>query len=169
VVSPSGCSRREDERGWRFSGPPDTICVTQIRKALRRKPDLTLRGTAVSVGELLALLAPLPDDAQVPVGWLRSHLAEDTTAMPPESLPAPLATDLSAKQVGVLFGRSPATVRLWAEQGQLVGAWKLNGKAWRVPVAAVEQFRRDQRAPAPTQLQPSTGDLGDWRRHRKPA
>jgi len=122
----------------------------------------------VSIGEFLALLAPLPDSATVPVGWLRDRLAAEAMPVPPEALPAPLATDLSAKQVAIVFGRSPATVRLWAEQGQLVGAWKLNGKSWRIPVAAVEQFRRNQGAPAPTQLRPSTGDLGDWRRHRKP-
>lgn len=92
-------------------------------------------------------------------------------------MPVDLATsahvDLTVAQIAQLFGRSPSTVRQWLESGALEG-YKLFGREWRVPPAALAAFQRRQRTrSAPSIASPARreGSLGDWRavKTRSPA
>lgn len=103
----------------------------------------------------------------VPASWCRAIVA--ALGAPPDPGAAPTPPDLTAAEFGLRFGRRASTVRTWCEQGRIAGAWKLNGKAWMIPEASIDQFRQQQGAQRPAVERPSTGGLGDWRRRQKPA
>ena len=83
---------------------------------------------------LLELLEPLPDDAQVCVRWIRDQLER----VP--SLDDGAIADLTAAEAGHVIGRKASTLRNWCAAGDLPGAYKLNGKEWRIPSEAVRAF-----------------------------
>ena len=56
----------------------------------------------------------------------------------------PVGPDLSVGELSAYFHRAPSTVRAWLEGGRFPGAFKLNGRDWRVPPAALEAFRAGQ-------------------------
>lgn len=105
---------------------------------------------------LLRALSALPAGAQLTlsVGELREALGDETG-------PA----DLDVAAVAKRFGRSASTVRSWCEAGLLPGAYRLGGKAWRVPPAALEVFRNAQ--PTTPGLRPprrqKAANLAAWR------
>ncbi len=53
--------------------------------------------------------------------------------------------DFTVHDVAVRFHRSPSTIRDWCEHGRLEGAYKLNGRDWRIPQVAVDAFLALQR------------------------
>ncbi|HVH67002.1 MAG TPA: helix-turn-helix domain-containing protein [Gemmatimonadales bacterium] len=53
--------------------------------------------------------------------------------------------DVTIAQLAARFYRSPSTIRGWCECGRFQGAYKLNGRDWRVPVAGVDAFLAEQR------------------------
>jgi hypothetical protein len=118
---------------------------------------------------LAALLAELPDDAMLPVQWVRAQLAaEGPASVAADTLPH----DLSVKEFGAVFGRSASTARLWCEEGKIPGAWQLNGRTWRIPPASVDLFRESQRAGTSAPAippRPTTGRLDDWRNRQRKA
>lgn len=116
---------------------------------------------------LAALLEQLSPDAMLPARWILEQLAEEPLQTSGNEAAAPLARDLTVKEFGACFGKSASTARLWCEQGSVAGAWKLNGREWRIPLASVERFREAQGAPPPDTTRPARGSLGDWRRQRK--
>ena len=67
--------------------------------------------------------------------------------------------DLTVAQLAAQLGRQPATVRAWCERGELEGAYKLNGREWRVPPAAVTRYLDRQRGAR----RPGGASLADWR------
>lgn len=87
----------------------------------------------------------------VPREWLLSLLQGAESGDGPDY-------DVSA--LAELFGRSESTVRTWCERGEFPGAYRLNGKGWRVPRVAVTVFRERQAQPKP---EGGAVDLGDWR------
>lgn len=116
---------------------------------------------------LLDLLESLPDGALLPVGWVRQQLqaeaddeAEDIGGGP-ELLRVPALADR--------FDRAESTIRAWCRDGDLEGAYRLNGREWHVPVEAVERFEEEQREadeePGPVGRGPAV-DLGSWRGER---
>lgn len=109
---------------------------------------------------LRALAEALPMGTAVPIP--REVLLE-LLAPAPAVLPAP--ADLTVTDLCARFSRGASAVRAWLERGDFPGAYKLKGRDWRVPAAAVEAFEAAQRGPAPGQ-QGETGDLGAWRRVR---
>jgi excisionase family DNA binding protein len=80
---------------------------------------------------------------------------DETTQVPQEEL---TVTDLAAQ-----FQRSASTVRGWIETGRFPDAYKLRGRDWRVPLAAVDAFRAQERGHRGQQ----THDLGAWRRRSR--
>lgn len=52
---------------------------------------------------------------------------------------------LTVIELGGRFHRSPSTIRDWCEHGRFEGAYKLNGRDWRIPQAAVDAFLAQQR------------------------
>lgn len=69
--------------------------------------------------------------------------------------------DLTIAEVAAFFHRSASTVRGWCEHGCFEGAYKLNGRDWRVPRASVETFLGKQRGDS------SDAKLGTWRGARR--
>lgn len=54
--------------------------------------------------------------------------------------------DLTVAELAKRFQRAPSTVRAWLEGARLPGAYKLNGRDWRVPPEAIGAFRAAQRS-----------------------
>jgi len=78
--------------------------------------------------------------------------------------PPAVAVDLTVTDLAQRFRRHPSTIRQWLEAGRLEG-YKLFGREWRVPLAAVAAFqdqqRHGERRSSPTRGAPS---LADWRK-----
>lgn len=120
---------------------------------------------------LHTLATALPAGAAVPVP--REQLLELLEATPaPGTTGAAGLADLTLGQLAARFGRSPSTVRGWLEAGQLPGAYKLQGRSWRVPEVAVQAFLGVQRGEAdpalPVQRLQRGQSIGDWRKLRDP-
>jgi excisionase family DNA binding protein len=115
---------------------------------------------------LAALAAALPPDgvATVPVAWLRELLSAAPAA-------DALVADLTVDQLAQFFGKRPGTIRGWVEEGRFQGAYKLRGKAWRVPHAAVEAFQAREREGKPLEGSAApdrrAGGLAAWRDVRR--
>ena len=75
---------------------------------------------------------------------------------------------LDVEQAGEALGRSPSTVRQYARSGLLPGSFRQMGREWRIPVAAIRQFRAAQAAQATAKVTTVTGrnsvSLDAWRR-----
>jgi excisionase family DNA binding protein len=109
------------------------------------------------------VLAALPDDSFLPVRYVRRLLNEFERDEREERL-------LTVTDVAARCGRSRSTVRGWCAAGELPGAFKLNGVAWRVPESALREFFEAQRDPTRSRA-PALGpskppDLRAWRKER---
>jgi hypothetical protein len=107
---------------------------------------------------LLRLALALPDGTVVPVprAWLLD-LLEGAEAPRPTS--APLEMDLTPEAAGAALHRSPVTIRAYCNAELFPGAYRLRGRQWRIPRAALEAFQAKERA---TQVKP-------WKRTRRRA
>jgi hypothetical protein len=107
---------------------------------------------------LLRLAQALPDGTAVPVprAWLLEIL-EGTEA--PGATSAPLGMDLTPEEAGAALHRSPVTIRAYCNAGLVPGAYRLRGRQWRIPRAALEAFQEAERA-APVK---------PWKRKRRKA
>jgi len=82
----------------------------------------------------------------------------------PEEIPAEVQVDLTVAELAQRFRRSPSTVRQWLESGQLEG-YKLFGREWRVPAAAVVAFQERQRLGSGSDSAvKNRASLTDWRK-----
>ena len=99
-------------------------------------------------------MTAMPSGTLVPRDWVLERLSEDIPGVPAAVTPAPPArVDLTIRDLAILFGKQPSTVRGWVERGDFPGAYKLHGKEWRVPVSAVDSFQnRQRRAKSDTRL-----------------
>ncbi|MFG1691134.1 helix-turn-helix domain-containing protein [Gemmatimonadota bacterium] len=101
----------------------------------------------------------LPDDALLPVKFIREQLgdAED------------VEVDLTLEGVAEKVGRSISTVRGWCSSEKLKGAYRMNGREWRIPPASLEAYLDGQREGKrePRRRDGGPVDLGSWRKHRK--
>ena len=81
--------------------------------------------------------------------------------------PAAVAVDLTVSDLAQLFRRHPSTIRQWLESGRLEG-YKLLGREWRVPAAAVAAFQDRQRQAQERRASAGRGtpSLADWRKSR---
>ena len=61
-----------------------------------------------------------------------------------ESGPGDFDPDLTVKEVAEMYGRAPSTVTEWIRAGEL-RAYTMNGREYRIPPSALEEFRRKQR------------------------
>lgn len=69
--------------------------------------------------------------------------------------------DFTVAHLATHFHRSASTVRDWCEHGRFEGAYKLNGRDWRIPLTAVDAFLADQRG------EKRISPLGAWRAVRR--
>ena len=109
---------------------------------------------------LRAALAAMPPGTLVPRDWVLEQLSEGVPASKEALSPAATTpVDLSIRGLAQLFGKQSSTVRAWVERGDFPGAYKLNGKEWRVPPSAVEGFQNLQR-----QRSRPTSKVSAWRK-----
>jgi Helix-turn-helix domain len=118
---------------------------------------------------LKALAEALPAGTAVPVPrelLLELLRGETPETRPPDTAPA----DLTVADLATRFGRSPSTVRGWLDRQLIPGAYRFQGREWRVPAASLAVFEEAQRVSTPGQpATPSGGrrrrsvDLGAWR------
>ena len=73
------------------------------------------------------------------------------------------ARDLTVKEVAKETGRAPSTIRDWLSSGALRG-YKLNGRDWRIPRAALREYLEVQATKA-SKTPPGEGgvDVAAWR------
>jgi len=118
--------------------------------------------TRRSTASLRDALAQLPDDALVPVQWVRQHLDSESPDAAPERL-------WTVHEVAERYERSQSTVRGWCAKGEL-SAFKLHRTAWRIPESALENFDvRQQRGSRRCALgQRESANVARWRRERPP-
>ncbi len=107
--------------------------------------------------DLKAILEALPDDALVPVRWLRARLGA------PAGTPDDRIGDLSCTDVAKVLGRTPGCIRGWCARGEIPGAYRLNGREWRLPAAALRAYL-DAHGSKQSGKDAEAVDLGAWRR-----
>jgi excisionase family DNA binding protein len=122
--------------------------------------------TREAVSALQALAEALPVGQAVPVP--REWLLELLVGMPVEGAAghAP-AVDLTCHQVADALGRDASTVRAWAARGEFPGAYRLNGREWRIPAESLRAWQEGQRRRPPDPAVPIRGGrrllLSSWR------
>lgn len=107
-------------------------------------------------------LVTLPREAFLDV--LGGGVGDGAAATGGERSPA-VAVDLTVADLAQRFRRHPSTIRQWLESGRLEG-YKLFGREWRVPLAAVAAFQDQQRQGRERRSSPARGaqSLADWRK-----
>ncbi len=118
------------------------------------------------VDRLRAIVEPMPADASVTlsVAWLRDLLAAEGDSPGLDRL-------LALEEAGEVVGRSPSTIRTWANSDQLEGAFKLQGRSWRIPESAIQRFvERQQSSEHEPRTVRNSGsvDISAWREHIPP-
>jgi excisionase family DNA binding protein len=114
--------------------------------------------------DLQRLAALLPDGVglTLPKDLLLELLAAEATGA--------ASADLTTRELAERLHRAPSTIRGWLEEGRLPGAYKLNGRDWRVPAEAVETFLAGQRVRYASRsgedARTSPVDLSAWRREQ---
>ncbi len=106
-------------------------------------------------------IAALPDEAMVPVGWIREQLGSGSGS---DAL-----ADLTVEQAAEKLSKAPSTVRAWLIAGELRG-YKIHGREWRISPTAIVEFFDDQKNGSGRQAVRSRGqqaDLGEWKQHLK--
>ncbi len=104
---------------------------------------------------------------EVVVEWLTADSIEDAPVDAQER------DELTAAEWAALEHRSPGTVCAWLAAGLVPGAYKLNGREWRVPRAGIVAFKTEQarQHPAPERIERSVPnpprEAFDWREYRR--
>lgn len=107
----------------------------------------------------LTQLRALPREALVPAGWVLDLLGREAVA---DSDGPDLG--LTVQEVAQLTGRAPSTVRVWAGSGRLPGAYRLQGREWRIPRSALRALAEGGgAAESGPDLKPPPGGLRAWR------
>lgn len=111
--------------------------------------------------QLRELVQVADPNGTVTVRWLARLLGEDVleAGRSPQSTPQ---RDLTVEEVAQHFGRAPSTVRGWLSREELRG-YKLNGRDWRIPPAAVKEYEQQQLREELPPDEKGT-DISDWRR-----
>lgn len=116
---------------------------------------------------LVVELQALPPGSLVPRDWILGRLAPH---MPAPDAPLPRIApevDRTVRDLATIFGKRPSTVRAWIERGDFPGSYKLHGKEWRVPPAALDAFQQAQRSCGATPHARARTDLAAWRSARR--
>ncbi|MHB1194787.1 MAG: helix-turn-helix domain-containing protein [Longimicrobiales bacterium] len=110
-----------------------------------------------------AAVLALPDEALVPVAWVRPLLQREGSCDSDDGL------GLTVAEVANRATRAPSTIRTWCAEGRLPGARRLRGREWRIPAAALRALLEtdspgDERGAGTRQrLQAPKGGLAAWR------
>jgi excisionase family DNA binding protein len=113
--------------------------------------------------DLLARLRLMPPGSLVPTEWVLAELEREQGGGKERG---EALIDLTVEQVAERLGRSPSTVRNWLGEQRLPGAYRLRGREWRIPPAALTAFLQREAEGKTAGLQgQKPADLSDWRRH----
>jgi helix-turn-helix protein len=127
--------------------------------------------TPETAAGLRSLAEALPAGAAVPVPreWLLELLAGSAAPTAP-AVPSAAPADFTVAELAARFGRKPSTVRGWLDRELIPGAYRFQGREWRIPAAALAAFEAAQRpASRPGEIVPPRAsrarevDLGGWR------
>jgi len=124
-----------------------------------RRPSAGVRADETTLERLRKIAELRPAGASITV--TREALLEALDGATDVSTPP---DDITVAELATRFQRSPSTIRGWLEGGLFPGAYKLRGREWRVPAAAIDTFRDLERGQS---SRPSV-DLGGWRKHQRP-
>ena len=104
--------------------------------------------------------------------WLAT-LAESQATIPaaevlkrlPDGVDSPRAAgDMTLEQVANEVGRATSTVRTWCNSNRIAGAYRLNGRDWRIPQASLRKFLDEQgRGATQNEIQNGEGEWDSWR------
>ena len=120
----------------------------------------------MTVQERLQLIASaLPSDASA-VTFTRADLQALIEEERLTGATVEITRDLTVAEVADVVGRNASTVRGWLIDGKLRG-YKLNGRDWRIPRAALQEYL-DGQAASVKEPSPETRevDITAWRRVR---
>ena len=113
-----------------------------------------------------------PAGSMIPVDWLRDVLQGESGIAPDSAAPGAVA-DLTLEDAADQVKRSISTVRGWCASGAIPGAYKLMGRSWMIPPAALRSFLDAQasgvKASEPRTRADKAPNLGRWRRNLKKA
>jgi helix-turn-helix protein len=127
----------------------------------------TSEGRQPAAERLVTELKALPPGSLVPRDWILGRLAAQELAQDAALQGESPTVDRTVHDLAALFGKRPSTVRAWIERGDFPGSYKLNGKEWRVPPAALDAFQQAQRARSATPQAGAKTDLAAWRSARR--
>jgi hypothetical protein len=97
---------------------------------------------------------------------LREHVLELLDGTAAASQPT-LEGDLTCKAAGAIIGRHDSTVRGMCERGEFPGAFRQNGREWRIPRAALPAYQAKQRSGEPRlKAAGRVPNLASWRKQR---
>src|SRR5687767_4309015 len=90
-------------------------------------------------------LVTLPDG--FPLTVPKEYLLELLNGPEPPRSPAGAVAiaDLTVQDVAARFRRDASTVRLWIKQGRFPGAYRFQGREWRIPPVALAAFEDAER------------------------
>ena len=113
------------------------------------------------------IVAAVPNGASVtlPVAELRGWIEEDGEELTHDG--QALVVDLTVEDIAQQFDRTPACVRGWCRAGRLPGAYRLNGREWRIPRAALAAYieaEKSGQSNGRAAVLSGAVDLGAWRR-----
>jgi excisionase family DNA binding protein len=116
---------------------------------------------------LRARLELMPPGTLIPADWVLAELGRE---LGPDAAEHP-AADLTVDQVAERLGRAPSTIRNWLAERRLPGAYRLRGREWRIPPAALRSFLEAEAAGAAKgpRIREERADVGAWRQHLRPA
>lgn len=135
-------------------GRVDARCAYESGQGEDRSRD---RGRNVrSVTELRRTLSAMPGGSLVPVDWVIDQLGatEDSDVDP------------TAAKVALILDRAPSTIRGWCRDGRLPGAYRCQGREWRIPRDSLRTLRENGATPSPRSDVPDA-PLGSWREVRR--
>ena len=136
----------------------------------RHAPQPELRDGDV-IEQLRSLVGVAPPDATVPVRWI-AELLDGAGALPEltdrEKGSCPIMPDLTVDDIMTATQRQRPTVIGWIRGGDFPGAYKLNGREWRIPQTDWTAFlerKRNCKQPNEPANNGRRVDLGRWRAH----
>jgi hypothetical protein len=84
-----------------------------------------------------------------PAGSSVLLVREHVLALLGEATPAQtgvgLETEFCCKAVGEILGRHDSTIRSMCYRGEFPGAYRQNGREWRIPTSAIREYQTTQR------------------------
>jgi excisionase family DNA binding protein len=107
-------------------------------------------------------------EALVPARVVLARLGEAGQEEAPRA--AAVVADLTVEELAAELRRGPSTVRGWLGAGEFPGAYRMNGREWRIPRGDVAAYLDRQRpvpvveSASPVRSKKSV-DLGSWRQH----